>query len=165
MLMWDKYENNIMDSWSESATVNLDAGETYEFQIRQDEKIGSYVLNIGFQKESVDLTNVTVLYDSIEYTDQKNVYTFTAHVAGRYHFELSEYTFISFSRTITQPRNQKTPLLRSCLHDLPKIAYAENRDLNLPDKDIPAVSRKSCERLIHLTVDAADRLHIDKAIS
>lgn len=91
MLMWDKYENNIMDSWSESATVNLDAGETYEFQIRQDEKIGSYVLNIGFQKESVDLTNVTVLYDSIEYTDQKNVYTFTAHVAGRYHFELSEY--------------------------------------------------------------------------
>ena len=46
-----------------------------------------------------------------------------------------------------------------------KIACAENLDQNLLDKDIPAVSRKSCERLIHLTVEAVDRLHIDKAIS
>lgn len=91
MMMWDKLENNIMDTYSESATANLDAGETYEFQIRQDEGFGSYILSVGFQKETVDLTGVTVVYDSIEYTDQKNVYTFTAPVTGRYHFELSEY--------------------------------------------------------------------------
>jgi len=91
MMMWDKLENDIMDSYSESATVNLDAGETYEFQIRQDDSFGSYILSVGFQKETVDLTGVTVVYDSIEYTDQKNVYTFTAPVTGRYHFELSEY--------------------------------------------------------------------------
>ena len=91
MMMWDKLDNNIMDSWSESATVTLDAGETYDFQIRQDEGLGSYILSIGFQKETVDLTGITTVYDSIEYTDQKNVYTFTAPVTGRYHFELSEY--------------------------------------------------------------------------
>lgn len=91
MMMWDKFDNNLMDSWTESATVDLDAGETYNFQIRQDEGFGSYVLSIGFQKETVDITGVTTVYDSIEYTNQKNVYTFTAPVTGRYHFELSEY--------------------------------------------------------------------------
>jgi len=80
-----------MDSWGESATVDLEAGETYDFQIRQDEDFGSYILSIGFQKETVDITGVTVVYDSIEYTDQRNVYTFTAPATGRYHFELSEY--------------------------------------------------------------------------
>lgn len=91
MMMWDKFANNFMDSWTESATVDLDAGETYNFQIRQEEGFGSYVLSVGFQKETVDITGVTAVYDSIEYTDQKNVYTFTAPVTGRYHFELSEY--------------------------------------------------------------------------
>lgn len=91
MMMWDDLDNNIMDSWSESATATLEAGKTYDFQIRQDEGFGSYILSVGFQKATVDLTGVTVVYDSIEYTDQKNVYTFTAPVTGRYHFELSEY--------------------------------------------------------------------------
>lgn len=91
MMMWDKLENSVMDSWGESATVDLEAGETYDFQIRQDEDFGSYILSIGFQKETVDITGVTVLYDSIEYTDQRNVYTFTAPATGKYHFELSEY--------------------------------------------------------------------------
>lgn len=91
MMMWDKLENSVMDSWGESATVDLEAGETYDFQIRQDEDFGSYILSIGFQKETIDITGITVVYDSIEYTDQRNVYTFTAPVTGRYHFELSEY--------------------------------------------------------------------------
>lgn len=91
MMMWDKLENSVMDSWGESATVDLEAGETYDFQIRQDEDFGSYILSIGFQKETIDITGVTVVYDSIEYTDQRNVYTFTAPATGRYHFELSEY--------------------------------------------------------------------------
>jgi len=91
MMMWDSLDNNIMDSWSGSATVDLNAGETYNFQIKQDQNIGSYKLSIGFQKETVDLTGVTTAYDSIEYTDQKNVYSFTAPISGRYHFELSEY--------------------------------------------------------------------------
>ncbi len=90
MMMWDKLENNIMDAWGGSASVNLEAGETYEFQIRQDDEFGSYKLSIGFQKATVDLTGVTVAYDSIQFTDQKNIYTFTAPVSGKYHFELSE---------------------------------------------------------------------------
>lgn len=91
MLMWDRLGNNIMDSRAKSATVELNAGETYDFQIWQIVTSGSYELSIGFQKETVDLTGVTILYDSIEYADQKNVYTFTAPVSGRYHFGLSEY--------------------------------------------------------------------------
>ena len=55
MMMWDKYDSNIMDTYYEYGTVSLDAGETYELQIRQDSGISSYKLQIGFQKETFDL--------------------------------------------------------------------------------------------------------------
>ena len=91
MMMWDKYDSNIMDTYYEYGTVSLDAGETYELQIRQDSGISSYKLQIGFQKETFDLTGYTTIFDSIEYTGQRNVYTFTAPISGRYRFEMSEY--------------------------------------------------------------------------
>ena len=55
MMMWDKLDNNIMDSYSESATVNLDAGVSYVFQVRQGDGFHSYKLSIGSQKETVDI--------------------------------------------------------------------------------------------------------------
>ena len=91
MMMWDKYENNIMDSWTESATVDLEAGETYEFQIRQDEGFYSYKLNIGLQKETVDITGYDIITDSVAFEDQRNVYLFTPSTAGTYTFSLGDF--------------------------------------------------------------------------
>ncbi len=74
----------------EGITVkDLKAGEVYEIQIRQDELYSSYKVNIGYQKETVDISEFTLVSDSIEYTDQRNVYSFTVPIDGRYRFELS----------------------------------------------------------------------------
>lgn len=74
----------------EGITVKgLIAGETYQIQVRQDSGYGSYTMNIGYQKSTVDISELSSLTDSIEYTDQRNVYVFTAYVEGRYRFELS----------------------------------------------------------------------------
>ena len=90
MMMWDKYDNSVMDTTSGEKYVTLDAGETYDFQIRQNSGLGSYKMIIYYQKETVDISGYTVVNDSIQYEDQKNVYTFTAPITGRYRFELTE---------------------------------------------------------------------------
>lgn len=75
----------------EGITVkDLKAGEVYEIQVRQNEKFSSYVLSIGKQKESVAVTQNTVVNDSIEYTDQRNVYILTVTKAGSVTFTFSE---------------------------------------------------------------------------
>ena len=77
----------------EGITVrDLQAGSTYEIQVRQDNGFSGYKLNIGYQKSTIDISDYTVVSDSVEYTDQRNVYSFTVPVDGRYRFELSGMT-------------------------------------------------------------------------
>lgn len=71
---------------------DLQAGAIYEIQVRQDNGFSGYKLNIGYQKSTVDISDYTIVNDSIEYTDQRNVYSFTVPVDGRYRFELSGMT-------------------------------------------------------------------------
>ena len=90
LMMWDQQENNIMDTYSGGDDVTLTGGETYHIQVRHYSGTGSYRMVIGFQKPTVDITNYGVINDSIEYEDQKNIYTFTAPIEGRYRFDLTE---------------------------------------------------------------------------
>lgn len=71
---------------------DLQAGAVYEIQVRQDNGFSGYKLSIGYQKSTVDISDYTIVNDSIEYTDQRNVYSFTVPVDGRYRFELSGMT-------------------------------------------------------------------------
>lgn len=71
---------------------DLQAGAIYEIQVRQDNGFSGYKLSIGYQKSTVDISDYTIVNDSIEYTDQRNVYSFTVPVDGRYRFELSGMT-------------------------------------------------------------------------
>ena len=74
----------------EGVTVKgLLAGEVYQVQVRYVSGFSSYNLTIGQQKPTVDISSLTQLTDSIEYTDQRNVYLFTVPIDGRYRFELS----------------------------------------------------------------------------
>ena len=69
---------------------DLKAGDTYEVQVVQDAEFGSYDLIIGQQKETVDIGSHTIIKDSVEYTEQQNVYAFTADEDGTYTFVVSE---------------------------------------------------------------------------
>lgn len=69
--------------------ANMQASQTYQIQVRQYSGFDSYNLNIGYQKESVDISNYNIIADSIQYRDQKNIYFYTPTVTGRYRFEIS----------------------------------------------------------------------------
>lgn len=70
---------------------NMVANETYTIQIKQYSSYSSYKILVGTQKNTVNIeNNVTQVTDSIQYTDQKNIYQFTPPLSGRYRFELSE---------------------------------------------------------------------------
>ena len=72
--------------------ASMQAGQTYEVQVRQYSGYDSYSLNIGYQKNSVDITGYNVIADSVQYRDQNNIYYFTPTVTGRYRFEISNLT-------------------------------------------------------------------------
>ena len=69
---------------------DLEADDKYTIKVIQNNGTGSYNLSIGNQKKTTDVTDKTKVIDSIEFTDQRNVYKFVVPRDGRYHFELSE---------------------------------------------------------------------------
>lgn len=71
---------------------NMQAGETYQIQVRQYSGYDMYSLNVGLQKETVDISKYSSVSDSIQYTDQRNVYTFTPSSSGKYRFEIQGLT-------------------------------------------------------------------------
>lgn len=73
-------------------TINdMVANETYTIQIKQYSSYSTYKILIGTQKNIVIIENgITQITDSIQYTDQKNIYQFTPPLDGRYRFELCE---------------------------------------------------------------------------
>ena len=90
ILVWDRLDKNILDTYSKGAYISMAAGETYHLQVRHRKNLGSYIMRVYFQKNTVDVTGYGIVNDSIEYEDQKNVYMFTAPVSGRYRFDLAE---------------------------------------------------------------------------
>lgn len=69
---------------------NMVAGETYKIYVEQYNSYGSYKLLVGHQKEIVgDVAAFTAVQDSIQYTDQRNIYQFIPPIEGRYRFEMS----------------------------------------------------------------------------
>jgi len=69
---------------------DIRGGETYTVQIVQSSGLGLYMLSIGYQKPTVNITGFTDINDSIEFKNQINNYTWTAPEAGgRYRFEIS----------------------------------------------------------------------------
>ena len=71
-------------------TLDLTGGQTYKIYINQSNGFSPYNLIIGHQKKTVDISRLTGLSDSIQYTAQSNAYSFTAPRNGRYRFEMAE---------------------------------------------------------------------------
>lgn len=62
--------------------MGLYAGHTYGISVKQDSGFSDYILFIGMQKATNDITGHTSLTDSVEFTDQRNVYLFTVPIDG-----------------------------------------------------------------------------------
>ncbi len=59
-------------------SINLNANETYHVAVKQSIDAGSYDLLVGCQKEIVDISKCTSVTDAIQFTQQRNVYSFVA---------------------------------------------------------------------------------------
>ena len=73
----------------EGITVYLSSNHTYSIKVKQYSSTGEYRLNIGQPKPMVDISLCNTVYDSIQYTDQRNWYQFTSDVTGYYRFKLT----------------------------------------------------------------------------
>ncbi len=86
LYIYDSLDNRIDYEYitenGDGITVKLTANNTYEIQIEQVSGSGSYALNIWNQKPTVDVTSKVQIKDSIQYTDQENIYNFTVDVTG-----------------------------------------------------------------------------------
>lgn len=70
-------------------TIPLKAGQEYHIVVKQSGNIGSYKLLIGKQKPTIDISEYTIVSDSIQYTDQENIYVYIPKNDGRYRFEFA----------------------------------------------------------------------------
>lgn len=75
---------------NEGITINLEEGEKYTIHVKEGTGFSPYDLKVGKQKEYKDISQFDGVQDSIEFTDQDNVYLYTASSDGEYEFVLSE---------------------------------------------------------------------------
>ena len=75
----------------EGVDLTLSQGQQYTVKVRQSSNYyGAYCLNVGTQKEYIDVSNCYAVYDTIEYIKQQNGYYFTPSVTGDYRFGFSD---------------------------------------------------------------------------
>ena len=84
----------------EGITASLETGKTYTVKVSYYRNTGDYVLSIGQQKKLIDITNMDIVHDSIEYMDQKNRYEITTTYAGKYRFDFAN-VYSGFEANIT----------------------------------------------------------------
>lgn len=71
-------------------TVTLTAGQSYSVIIKQSTGYDSYVLSVGPQKPTIDISAYTAITDSTEFANQTNNYLYTANVSGIHRFQISQ---------------------------------------------------------------------------
>ena len=69
---------------------DLEAGTQYEIQVRQDNGYSDYKMTIGYQKSTVDISNLSTVQDTIEYTDQINYYSLVSKIDGNITITVSD---------------------------------------------------------------------------
>lgn len=66
----------------DSLKVELADGKTYTVKVAYYHSLGDYVFNFGIQKPYADITDIDTVKDSIEFSNQENVYLLTAKNDG-----------------------------------------------------------------------------------
>ena len=64
--------------------------EKITIRVYQSEGLGDFLIRVGMPKAVMDLGDITVLSDYIDFTGQSNVYTLTAEETGMYSFFTNE---------------------------------------------------------------------------
>lgn len=79
---WEELKSEYDLDNSDGITYGLEAGKSYNLRVQQYENLGGYTFNIGVKKPVVDISNITIVSDCIQYTNQQNDYMLTANTNG-----------------------------------------------------------------------------------
>lgn len=94
LYVYDSAGNNVGSSNNiengRGITCTLEKDHIYSIEVQSRNGTGNYNLVIGQPKETIEITAKNVIYDSIEYGEQLNCYTFTAPIDGIYRFDMSD---------------------------------------------------------------------------
>ena len=80
---YDSYSNK------EGQEVNLSAGQTYVVKYRESGYRGPYCVEVGLYKQVGDVSGVFAVDDSIQFLNQRNLYTFVPEQTASYQFGFS----------------------------------------------------------------------------
>lgn len=93
-MIFDSLEKRITDKYCATGDgvteTDLTAGETYKLVVAMNNRACDYTMTIGQQKEELDITAFTSVKDSVEFIDQKNVYSYTVPVDGRLRLQVDD---------------------------------------------------------------------------
>jgi len=87
--------SNERRSNGEGTSISLEAGETYTIWVtwRANSTVATpYTLQIWYQKPTIDISEHTEVTDSMQFRDQRNLYTFTPTIDGNFRFAISGMT-------------------------------------------------------------------------
>lgn len=77
----------------EGITVSeMVAGEEYKIEVKQSSGASKYIMDLGVQKPTLDISNMTNVGGQITYKDQQDIYTFVPTLNTDYELKLSEIT-------------------------------------------------------------------------
>ena len=92
--IYDRLGERLINDYSaeneDYLSLELKAGETYTCRVAESVNMGNYILSIGEQPATVDISNYSAVNDSVEFTKQTNVYTFVPQRDGRYTLAFSD---------------------------------------------------------------------------
>ena len=74
----------------EGETLVLQKNTEYKIHISYYSGFSPYILSVAKQKKATDISDYTLVTDSIEFNDQDNVYSFVVPISGRYRFSFTE---------------------------------------------------------------------------
>lgn len=94
--IYDNLGNTVDDLWGSGdhgTMVQLEEGHDYTIKISQySGKNSNFKVSVTAQKETTDISEISEVKDQITFDQQKNVYTFTPKVNGKYRFEITDKT-------------------------------------------------------------------------
>lgn len=72
---------------------DLTAGERYKISLHQESGFSDYILTVGCQKETIDISGYSIIHDTIEFANQVNTYLFTPELDGQYTLTISDVLY------------------------------------------------------------------------
>jgi len=86
---WETIKSDYDMDNGDGLTISLSEGKEIYITVVQYRSLGSYSLVLGTPKPTVDISDVDQISDSVQYTDQRNVYLYEAKNDGNYSFTFS----------------------------------------------------------------------------